>query len=204
MHRLRPAIVAIVSFGVLAAGCGDDSVETTEDPGGSTTTSSTTSSTTTAPEPSGGPAASDLAALEPGSACGDAVWHFATPDDDVLLRINIPGLLASIADEGVVDRSYDIADTDSGATATLETGTSLGATACNDVPSRDYEVTDTRSATKGNVRLEIPEVPAGPLEVCATSVETTLSVDSISFEVDGEILTTGLLSLTSPIGWCPG
>ena len=201
MLRLRPAIVAIVSLGVLAAGCGDDSVETTADPGGSTTT---TSSTTTTPEPNSGPTATDLAALEPGIACGDAVWHFATPDDDVLLRIDIPGLLASIADEGVVDRSYDIADTDSGATATLETGTSLGATACNDVPSREYEVTDTRSATKGNVRLEIPEVPAGPLEVCATSVETTLSVDSISFEVDGEILTTGLLSLTSPIGWCPG
>ncbi len=198
MHRLRPAIIAIVSLGVLAAGCGDDSVETRPD------SSTTTSSSTTTPEPNGRPTAPDLVALEPALACGDAVWNFATPDDDVLLRIEIPGLLASLADERVIDRSYDIADTDSGATATLETGTSLGATACNDVPSRDYEVTDTRSATNGNVRLEIPAVPAGPLEVCATAFDTILTVDGVSFEVDGETLTTGLLTLTSAVGWCPG
>lgn len=206
----RPARVALwlvtltAVVALIAGACGDDGDTTTSATTRSaTTTSTTTTTTTTAAAPTGG--TPDLAGLESWISCGDAVVFFATPDDTTVLRVTVPDLLARAEDTGgPLDLEFDIATPDSAASVTLEQGIGLRTTVCNDVPDPDYEVTDTWTADAGTVRLTVDEVPEGPLEECATSLEVALAIENVTIPIDGESLAVPDLDHTGLVGWCPG
>ncbi|MFT7601748.1 MAG: hypothetical protein ACI8TP_004709 [Acidimicrobiales bacterium] len=195
---VRLILSSLAILGLLATACGDDS--TTD--AGVTTSTTTTAPASPSTEPGGPP---DLASIEALISCGDAVFIFASPDDRTLVRIDIPGALADIEGvDGRFERSYDLADPTSAATATLESGSGLGSSACNDIQSRDFAIEVSETATAGSVSLSVEDVPAGPLKVCETGFDATLTIEDVQFPVGDAELDLRSLTLSGAIGWCPG